>query len=172
MDRVERRLIATSAWLSYAGRLQQVNSVISTLPTYAMCIIKLPAAVIDNMDIARKQCLWRGSDINKKDGNLASWNMVCKPKDKGGLGILNRILQNDALLLKHLHNFYTKKDLPCVSLTWEKYYKNKVPHVSREVGSFWWKDVLRLNTIFRGIARCTVSRGDSVLFWDDLWTGS
>jgi hypothetical protein len=33
--------------------------------------------------------------------------MVCKPKKKGGLGILNLKLQNEALLLKYLHKFIT-----------------------------------------------------------------
>ena len=48
-------------------------------------------------------------------------------------------------------------------------YQNKVPHASREVGSFWWKDVLRLNVIYRGIAKCSLGNGSTVLFWDDLW---
>jgi len=44
-----------------------------------------------------------------------------------------------------------------------------VPHASREMGSFWWKDILRLNTIYRGIARCVIGNGATVTFWDDLW---
>lgn len=43
-------------------------------------------------------------------------------------------------------------------------------HGSREVGSFWWRDVLRLIVLCRGIARCTIGKGDTVLFWEDLWT--
>jgi hypothetical protein len=57
-----------------------------------------------------------------------------------------------------------------VSLIWNKYYDGKVPHATREVGSFWWKDVQRLNTIFRGIARCTIGDGTTLTFWEDLWT--
>jgi len=38
------------------------------------------------------------------------------------------------------------------------------------VGSFSGKDVLRLNTIYRGIARCTIGNGSTVTFWDDHWT--
>ena len=45
-------------------------------------------------------------------------------------------------------------------LIWSKYYSNKVPHTAREVGSFWWKDILRLNTIYRGIAKCTLENID------------
>jgi len=55
-------------------------------------------------------------------------------------------------------------------LIWSKYYQDKVPYAARDVGSFWWKDVLRLSTIYRGIARCTLGDGSSVTFWDDLWS--
>ncbi|KAL6643274.1 hypothetical protein ACP70R_021455 [Stipagrostis hirtigluma subsp. patula] len=170
MDRIERKLTAASSLLSYTGRLQLVNSVISSLPTYAMTTLKLHVTVVENIDRARKQCLWRGSDINRKGGNLASWDKVCKPKSKGGLGVINLRLHNDALLLKHLHKFYNKHDIPWVKLIWQTYYTNKVPHGAREVGSFWWKDVLRLNVLYRGIAKCTVGRGDSALFWEDIWS--
>lgn len=36
-------------------------------------------------------------------------------------------------------------------------------------GSFWWRDIIELSDIFRGIAKCTVSSGTSELFWEDLW---
>jgi len=94
---------------------------------------------------------------------------VQKPKDKGGLGVINLRLQNDALLLQQLHKFYSRQDVPWVNLIWKTYYQNTVPHASREVGSFWWKDVLRLNVLYRGIAKCSLGNGSTVLFWDDLW---
>jgi hypothetical protein len=86
------------------------------------------------------------------------------PKEKGGLGVLNLRLQNDALLMKHLSKFYNRADVPWVQLVWNKYYSAKVPHAAREVGSFWWKDVLRLNIIFRGISRCHLGNGSSICF--------
>jgi hypothetical protein len=95
--------------------------------------------------------------------------MVLKPKNKGGLGVLNLRLHNDALLLKQLNKFYSKLDVPWVQLIWSKYYQSKVPHGSREVGSFWWKDVLRLQDIFKRIVSCGVGDGASVLFWEDSW---
>jgi len=164
MDRVERKLSAFSSYLSYSGHLQMINSVLSPTVTYAMCSIKLPVGVIENIDRARKQCLWRGNDASKKGGNLAAWHMVQKPKKKGGLGVLNLRLQNDALLLKQLHKFYSKKDIPWVTLIWNRYYTSKVPHASSEVGSFWWKDLLRLNVLYRGIAKCTIGDGSIVAF--------
>jgi hypothetical protein len=137
-----------------------------------MCSLKLHKGVIDQVDRARKQCLWRGNDLQKKGGNLAAWPLVSLPKNKGGLGVINLRIQNDALLLKFLDKFYNKRDIPWVSLIWSTYYSDKVPHASREVGSFWWKDILRLNTYFRGVARCILGNGSSVMFWDDLWGDS
>ena len=95
--------------------------------------------------------------------------MVQRPKDKGGIGVINLRLQNDALLLKQLHKFYSRANVLWVTLIWNTYYQNKVPHASREVGSFWWKDILRLNILYRGIAKCSLGNGSTVLFWEDLW---
>jgi hypothetical protein len=162
MDRVERRLSACSTWLSYTGRLQMINSAITPITTYAMCTIKLPKGVIENIDRARKQCLWWGNSAQKKGGNLVSWPNVMMPKEKGGLGIINLRLQNDALLMKHPSKFYNKADIPWVCLVWNIYYTNQVPHATREMGSFWWKDVLRLNILFRGIAKCELGDGSTV----------
>jgi hypothetical protein len=87
MDRIKRRLTACASLLSYSGRLEMVNLVLTLTATYAMCSLKLPKGVIDNIDKARKQCLWRGTDMTKKGGNLAAWLLVTKPKDKGGVRI-------------------------------------------------------------------------------------
>lgn len=62
--------------------------------------------------------------------------IVLKSKNKGGLGVLNLRLRNDDLLLKHLHKFYNKGDIPWVHLIWDKYYRSKVLHATREVVSF------------------------------------
>jgi hypothetical protein len=89
MDRIERRLSACSAWLSYSGRLEMVNSAITPITTYTLATIKIPKGVIENIDRARKQCLWRGNDPANKGGNLVAWPTVMKPKEKGGLGVIN-----------------------------------------------------------------------------------
>ena len=98
-----------------------------------------------------------------------AWEHLLKSKEKGGLGVQNLRLQNDARLLKQLHKFYAKADIPWVYLIWFRCYENKVPHGTREMGSFWWKDVLQLCTLYRGVARCCHVDGSIVLFWDDLW---
>ena len=102
---------------------------------------------------------------------LAAWPLVCRPKNKGGLGILNFSVQNDALMLKHLHKFYNK-DIPWVNLIWNSYYYDRVPHDTTLCGSFWWRDVSKLMDKFRVVTVVQVNIGDTSLFWKDCWVGS
>lgn len=110
-----------------------INDVLSLLPTYYMCSLKLPATVIENIDRARQHCLWRRNDFGSKKNSLAAWEKVRKPKNKGGLGIINTRVQNGGLLMKNLHKFYNKLDLPWVQLIWTAHYQHEVPHAAKEV---------------------------------------
>jgi hypothetical protein len=63
--------------------------------------------------------------------------MVTKPKLKDGLGVINLRVQNEALLIKNLHKFFNRQELPWVQLIWTKYYSNgKIPGQTKK-GSFW-----------------------------------
>lgn len=73
--------------------------------------------------------------------------------DKGGLGVISLKMQNVAFLMKHLHKFYGRLDVPCVDLIWNTHYNSgQIPHCSSERCSFRWKDIFRLVDYNRGIA--------------------
>jgi hypothetical protein len=107
-QRVERRLISTSMFLTQGGKLEMVNSVLSSLATYYMCSINVTVTCLHQVDKYRRHCLWRGGDITSKKPPLASWKIVTKPKLKGGLGVINLRLHNEVLLMKNLHKFFNK----------------------------------------------------------------
>jgi hypothetical protein len=170
LDDVERRLNACSRFLSYAGRLIYVDSVLSALPTFYMCTMKIQKSAIKIIDRGRRHCLWaKKDDWEKHAQSLVAWEKVCMPKDKGGLGILNLEIQNDTLLLKYMHKFMNKADVPWVDLIWHTHYNGKVPHAAPKAGSFWWKDICSLFDQYRGIASCSIGSGNSVLLWKDKW---
>jgi hypothetical protein len=75
-----------------------------------------------------------------------AWEDACRPKVEGGLNIMDLRTQNDALLLKYLDKFFNCSNVPWVSLTWSKLYANNrtPPQARRPVGSFWWRDVMKL----------------------------
>ena len=117
-----------------------------------MLSLVIRVGVIEVIDRARRHCLWRRKD-KEKINSLASWEMVCKPSKKGGLGIINPRIQNAALLLKHLHKFYNNVDTPWVNLIRDTYYYNYVPHAVVSSGSFWWKGVYALLDAYRTITK-------------------
>jgi hypothetical protein len=123
--------------LSMAGRATMADPAVSSIPIYAMCSVRMHVTNINSINRARKHGLWRGSDVVEKGKPLVAWEKVTTPKDKGGLGLKNLRIMNEALLIKHLHKFYNKEDVPWVQLIWNNHYlDDQIPHASAEKGSF------------------------------------
>ena len=72
IDRIERRLSASTCFLSYGDSLVLVNSVLSSLPTYYMLTLEIPQGVIKVIDRARRHCLWRKDKDKQKANSLAA----------------------------------------------------------------------------------------------------
>jgi hypothetical protein len=89
VDRVERRLVRTSLWLTQGGKLQMVNLVLSSLTTFYLCSIKVPIIILNQIDKYMRHCLWRGGDVNARKPPMAAWKLVTRPKSKGGLDVIN-----------------------------------------------------------------------------------
>jgi hypothetical protein len=109
---IEKYLMGLNKFLSYYGRLTYVNSILSALPTFFMRAFKIPVMIFEQIDKYRKHCLWDKGDINRKGGCLVAWKKATKPKNQGGLGIVDLRAHNTTLLTKFLHKFYNKVDLP------------------------------------------------------------
>jgi hypothetical protein len=90
-------------YLSYGGKLVLLNSVLSSLPMFMMSFFEMPKGVIKNLDHYRSRFFWQGSS-QKHRYRIAKWDILCRPKDQGGLGILDLQLQNKCPLAKWLVN--------------------------------------------------------------------
>jgi hypothetical protein len=88
MNRVERQLTSIFSMLTQAGKLQLVNSVFSSLPTFTMCYVQVPVAVLEYLDRARRYGMWNKSESNARSKPLVAWKKCTRPKKKGGLGIM------------------------------------------------------------------------------------
>jgi hypothetical protein len=146
-----------------------VNSVLASLPMFYLCSLKIYKWVIEEVDKYRIHYLWRDKDLQKKTPPLASWDLVCQPKDQGGLRILNLLVQNDCLLMKHPHKFYSRADLPLVKMSWELYYAICLPPARTREVSFWWRDFLKMLRTFKILAECDFIQGNSIFLWKDRW---
>jgi hypothetical protein len=87
--RLERKLTARSSFLiSQGARLQLINSALASMPLHFLCTLQLPPGLTKQLDRILRQCLWRDQEGHPKQ-SLAASEMICKPKLKGGLGIVN-----------------------------------------------------------------------------------
>ena len=164
MQMVERRLCGVANFLNIGGKLEMVKSVLASMPIFYMCMLEIHAAVKEQLNKYMRHCLWRRPDLEDKRPALVKWKTVCRPKNQGGLGVMDINVQNKALLMKSLHKFYNKHDIPWVHLVWDTYYSNNQLPGARLQGSFWWKAHLKLLDYYKGMARCKLGNGSTALF--------
>jgi len=110
-DGFERRL---STWksklLSYGGRLTLINSVLSNLSVYMLCFFEIPKEVLKKLNFLRSRFFWQG-DGHKRKYRLLKWSIICRPRDQGGLGIINLEIPNKCLLNKWLFKLTNEDDI-------------------------------------------------------------
>jgi hypothetical protein len=99
-ERIEKKL---SSWkgkyLSVGGRLVLINSVLSSLLMFMLSFFEIPKDVLEKL-ITLGQDFFGRMIVRRKKYRLTKWDIVCQPKDQGGLGIQNLEIQNQCLLSK------------------------------------------------------------------------
>ena len=129
-ERFEKKL---SCWkakhLSYGGRLILINSVLSSLPIFMMSFFEIPKEVLKKLNQYRSRFFWKGYK-DKKKYRLAKWDIICRPMDQGGLGIIDIDLQNKALLSKWIINLLNGEGM-WQTLVRNKYLSSNLYHMLR-----------------------------------------
>jgi hypothetical protein len=85
-----------------AGRSVLVKSVLTSVVIYFITVLKVPIEVLNKIDGLRRAFLWAGCDKVTGGKCKVNWDLVCKPKDRGGFGILNLQMFAMALHLRWL----------------------------------------------------------------------
>lgn len=98
-----------SSWqakhLSYAARLQLINSVLMSIYSYWCQIFILPKRLINIVNSNFRSFLWFGISHSHKSGNIR-WKEICTLKKVGGLVVRNIQIWNQAVVGKiawHIH---------------------------------------------------------------------
>jgi hypothetical protein len=93
--------------LAMGGKVSLINSSLSSIPLYMLSFYRVPKGSLGRMNMHRSRFLWE-EEKGKKKYHLVGWDIVCLPKDQGGLGILNLNLMNISLLAKWLWNLFNE----------------------------------------------------------------
>ena len=66
-------------WLTLAGKLVLLKSVLSSIPIYQSSILLAPTTVIGKIESVFKKFLWEGGKGNLKKLHLVSWDKIQRP---------------------------------------------------------------------------------------------
>lgn len=104
-----------------------------------------------------------GNTTRKKIA-LVAWNVVCKSKSQGGLGVIDLELKNKALLGKWIVRF---RD-PSVIGKWKDIISSKYKRIKSRLNmSLFWRGINYIKEIVDQGISWKIQKGTSTLFWTD-----
>ncbi|XP_058768559.1 uncharacterized protein LOC131642300 [Vicia villosa] len=184
VNNIKRRL---SSWkgrnISMGGRVTLINSVLNSIPVFTLSFFKIPGNIAKSIRKIQSEFLWSGK-LENRSIHLVKWEVVCRPKAKGGLGVRDVREMNKALLLK-----WKSRILHDNEAIWHRFFKVRYacPKIRiQDVGdafhrsddSIWWRDMCMNNLLdniidngFSGCFNCSCKNGMDVLFWLNKWLG-
>jgi len=162
-------------FLSMAGRICLIKSVITTIPLYYLSLFKAPDSVCKSIISIQRRFLW-GWGKEKIPISWVSWKIICKPREEGGLGIRDILKFNVALLSKWRWRCISSEKGKWKECLDSKYdLKHGGNHTSMRLQSWRWKDLGKVcgegdgDGWFQEAVGWKVGRGDKARFWEDVW---
>ena len=114
--------------------------------------------------------MWGGGTLAHKP-YLVRWNLVCLEKRKGGLGVRNLSLMNNALLCKWNWRFANERDALWRSVISLKYGVEEGGWCTRDVmgrnGVGLWKAIRKKWGLLDGRVAFHLGNGQRMKFWKD-----
>ena len=126
--------------LEFCGSLVLVNSMFQAMPTYLFSMMMAPKSALWNI---QRKFLWSGSQDSHKWA-LVKWDIVCKPKLQGGLGL--RYPEKTSLIarekvwwrcLTHSHEPWAKLWLDKYATNWD--IRELIRFSEEKLGSHIWR---------------------------------
>ncbi|CAN1297431.1 LINE-1 reverse transcriptase homolog [Linum perenne] len=162
LDKITNRVTDWKAKkLSYAGKLQLIDSVVTGTLNYWMSSFILPTELIKDVEMICNKFLWGKLDGGK---SKVAWEQIAKPKKEGGVGIRDFRSWNVAAVIKHLWQL-----LLCAGslwVAWVNKYRLKGASIwefNSEAGSWHWKRLMKIRDIVRPHVQMDA---DGDLLWD------
>ncbi|XP_071715051.1 uncharacterized protein [Rutidosis leptorrhynchoides] len=183
IEKIKKRIDnSRTKHLSYAGRLQLIASVLSSMHIYWASVYKIPNTVIIEIEKIIKGFLWNHGDSIRGKAKV-SWKVVCTPKNQGGLGLKPMQEWNNVLLIKQLWKLIEKKE--SLWYNWVNLVKLKGKSIweieDKQSDSWGWKQLLLLRDKVRnhvaedidGSVKWITNKGNKVPYktsqaWVDL----
>lgn len=172
VERVRSKISTwTSRFLSYAGRLQLMKSVLMSIVNFWAAVFRLPSKGMKEIKQLCAAFHWSGPSL-KSTGVKVAWSDICKLKEEGGLGIRALKEVNKAYGLKLIWRMLSGESLWG---SWIKMYLLKGKSFwqvkeTTQIGSWMWRKMLKMRDLAKMFYRKEVGNGRHTLFWYDKWS--
>ena len=159
--------------MSLAARLTLTTASLSSLPTYTMSLFLLADGTHADVDKHLARIFWEGVG-DKRKHHWVNWPTVCRPKQQGGLGVINTKLFNIALMAKWIWRLFTDNNSQSL---WAKLLQAKYQGLdgfllsNPAYDSQFWHNLHKIVDAFKLGAKFKLGNDNRILFWSDWWTG-
>lgn len=173
LEQIRKRIGSwTARFLSFAGRLNLISSVLRSICNFWLAAFRLPRECIREIDKLCSAFLWSGAEMSSKKAKIA-WEAVCKPKLEGGLGLRSLKDANDVCCLKLIWKIVSHGNSLWVKWTETNLLKHEsfwsVKHTT-SLGSWIWRKLLKYRDMAKSFCKMAVGNGKQTSFWYDNWS--
>jgi hypothetical protein len=166
-------------YVSLGGRIVLINAVLNAILIFYLSYMKMPKKVWKELVKIERVFLWAGlTKITKTC--WVRWDVICRPKKEGGLGVRDLRLVNISLLAKWKwkllsHDDELWKDVVVARYGSDVMGKRNLGEIDiTRMGSHWWRDLCLLDKdsdwFNRAIGK-RVGNGNNTSFWSENWIG-
>ncbi|GKA95009.1 putative reverse transcriptase domain, reverse transcriptase zinc-binding domain protein [Tanacetum coccineum] len=156
--------------LSFAGLAQLILSVLASMHVYWALVFILPSRLMHDHEQLMRCFLWCQGDMHKGKAKV-SWEVVCLPKNEGGLGIWRLEAFNTTLITSHILSIISHKEFLWVKwihthklrgrTLWEIPLRGKI--------SWGWQKILQVRPTVRQFIWSWLGDGSRVSVCFDNW---
>nr|XP_009595805.1 uncharacterized protein LOC104092031 [Nicotiana tomentosiformis] len=154
--------------LSYGGKSTLISSVLQSMPMHILSVIDPPNNVIEQLHKAFVRFFWSTKEEGRSR-HWTKWQILCLPKEEGGVGFRSHHDVSKALFAKFWWKFRTSNSL-WSNFMWNKYCKKEIPTtVQFRQGSHVWRKMLEAREEVEHEILREMNRG-STNVWHENWT--
>jgi len=171
IDRIKQRALSwSSRFLSSAGKMTLLKSVLAAMPTYTMTCFQLPSSMHKRIQSALTR-FWWDANSEKKKMSWISWKRMTLSFKKGGLGFRDISTFNAALLAKISWRILTKPSCLLARVLLGKYCHNS-PFLKCFVpaaASHGWRSICVGRDLLKPYLGKIIGSGATTSVWNSPW---
>ncbi|KAK1300209.1 hypothetical protein QJS10_CPB13g00247 [Acorus calamus] len=171
LDKIRRRIEGWAGHLlSHAGRLELLKTVLSSFHNYWTAGFTLPRKIQRSIEQILRRFLWGGPKLQAKIHHV-NWDLICHPKQEGGLGIRNIKDWSKASMAARFWEVITHSKSLWTDWIWNRYLKRKSPwEVNSNSGCSWvWRQILSNRDWIKAEVKYIIFSGHTINILHDPW---